>query len=180
MSDDHLCAKCARAGKTCCQTSEIYVTPGDARRITEYTHRPAEDYCEFRYPCDPIYLNAHDDDPIWLVTVIRQDQNRRVLKRRDDGDCSFLGERGCTLPVEVRPLVCRLYPYDFNEQGIKPQLAHGCPTELMRPGITLLQELDMNIDDARRWHGMLYEEIREEPHARLPEADSSPSHATSG
>jgi Fe-S-cluster containining protein len=31
------------------------------------------------------------------------------LRRRGDGDCIFLGERGCTVHAD-RPLVCRLYP----------------------------------------------------------------------
>lgn len=166
MSDEFLCVRCARAMETCCQSCEIYVSPGDAQRIAEYTQTTVESFAEFRYPDDPIYLTAHEDDPIWPLTVIREDHQRRVLKRRENGDCHFLGEQGCRLPLETRPLVCRLYPFDYNEQGIKPQLARGCPVELLRPGTTLLQELDMNIEDARRWHAQLYQEIRLEPHSR--------------
>lgn len=169
MSDDEfLCVKCARVSLTCCQQCEIYATPADARRISEHTGLPIEAFTEFRVPDDPVYLNSHGDDPIWPLTVLREDNARRVLQRKENGDCRFLGERGCTLPLETRPLVCRLYPYDYNEAGIKPRLAQGCPVELLRPGRTLLQELDMNLQDAERWHRQLYQEIREEPHARIP------------
>jgi len=168
LAQEFLCVRCARQSLTCCQTSQIYVSPGDARRISAHLDQPVEQFAEFRYPDDPIYLTAHDDDPIWPLTVIRDDDHRRVLKRQENGDCSFLGDAGCRLPMETRPLVCRLYPYDYNEQGLKPTLASGCPIELLPAGRSLLEELEMNEQDARRWHRMLYEEIREEPHARLP------------
>ncbi|HAN99118.1 MAG TPA: hypothetical protein DCQ98_17550 [Planctomycetaceae bacterium] len=167
MSEEHLCVRCARLGPTCCQSCQIYVGPGDAERISQYVGEPVEAFADFRYPDDPIYLTAHDDDPIWPRTVIREDGHRRVLNRRENGDCTFLGPTGCRLPLEVRPLVCRLYPYDYNQAGIKPRLASGCPVQLLPPGRSLLQELDMNLADAERWHRMLYDEILREPHARL-------------
>jgi uncharacterized protein len=154
-----LCVRCARQSKTCCQSCEVYVTPGDVRRIAAHTGR--EDFHEFRPSGDPIYTH-HPDDPNWMPLVFRADGTRRILKRENDGDCTFLGPQGCRLPLEVRPLVCRLYPYDFNEQGIKKGLTPGCPLELILPGRTLLDELGMNLADAERWHRQLYEEIRSE------------------
>ena len=162
MSDtDFLCVRCARHMRTCCQTSQIYITPGDVRRIEAHSGRG--DFVEFQLPDDPIYLEQ-SDDPLWEECVFQPDGTRRVLARRADGDCTFLGESGCTLPLEVRPLICRIYPYDYNAEGLKDRLARGCPLELLHPGQTLLTELDMRRADAERWHGQLYEEIREELH----------------
>jgi uncharacterized protein len=159
---DFLCVRCARHMKTCCQTSEVYITPGDVGRIREYTGQ--DGFHEFRAPVNPVYLDQ-EDDPAWAHFVFREDGTRRVLKRHPAGDCTFLGEAGCRLPLEVRPLVCRLYPYDYTEEGIREELAQGCPLELIRPGLTLIDELGMNRSDAERWHGMLYREIRQErPH----------------
>ncbi len=159
---EFICIRCARHMKTCCQTSEVYATPGDVERIAEHTGQ--RDFYHFAPPEDPIYLQQ-DDDPIWPQLVFKTPEGvRRVLKRRPDGDCIFLGEQGCILPLETRPLVCRIYPYDYNEQGIKPQLAHGCPIELL-PATTgntdplLLQALDMKQDAAERWHQQLYAEL---------------------
>ena len=40
---------------------------------------------------------------------------------------------------------------------------HGCPLELLPPQQGLIEALDMNVEDARRWHRQLYREIRLEP-----------------
>jgi uncharacterized protein len=154
---DFLCVRCARHMATCCQTSEIYITPGDVERIA--SHALERSFYEYRPPDDPVYLD-HADDPIWPRYVFkRPDGTRRVLRRRDNGDCTFLGKSGCTLPLERRPLVCRLYPYDYNEQGLKANLARGCPTELLSGGESLLVALSIERADAERWHRQLYDEL---------------------
>jgi Fe-S-cluster containining protein len=164
MSDhEFLCVRCARHMKTCCQTREIYATPGDVERIAAHTQQ--DDFYHYQVPDDPDYLD-HDDDPSWRDHVFRDDNSRRVLKRQPNGDCTFLGPQGCVLPLEVRPLVCRLYPYDYTEDGIRDELSQGCPLELVPPGQSLLVALDMKLADAQRWHRQLYEEILlEDPQA---------------
>jgi Fe-S-cluster containining protein len=156
-NDEFICVRCARHRLTCCQISEVYATPGDVDRITAHTGR--DDFSEFRVPDDPYYLDQ-DDDPAWREHVFRPDSSRRVLKREANGNCTFLGPQGCTLPYETRPLVCRLYPYDYNEDGIRTELVEGCPLELLPPGQGLIEALDMRLEDARRWHRQLYAEIR--------------------
>lgn len=156
-ASEFLCARCARHMPTCCQTSEVYATPGDVARMEAFTGETG--FCEFRLPEDPVYL-LNDDDPAWREFVFREDGARRVVRRRENGDCTFLGERGCVLPLEVRPLICRIYPYDFNEQGFKEELARGCPMELLAPGQDLLEALEMDEAAALRWHRQLYDEIR--------------------
>jgi|GEM_PF-295943 len=156
-----LCSRCAQRRRTCCQICEIYVTPGDVQRIRAFTGR--DDFYEFRRPADPGYLDQ-DDDPEWARCVFRPDGTRRVLRRTDSGDCSFLGPGGCQLPWEVRPLVCRLYPVEYTADGLKKELADGCPSELLPPGQDLLQALDMTWEKAANWHRQLYAEIHLEPH----------------
>lgn len=155
--DLFLCVRCARHMRTCCQTCEIYATPGDVQRIAEHTG--VAGFYEYHTPLDVVYLD-HEDDPAWRDHVFRPDGTRRVLKRQANGDCTFLGPQGCVLPLEVRPLVCRIYPYDYTEQGIRNELAEGCPVELLRPRQTLIEALEMNVTDAQRWHRQLYAEIR--------------------
>jgi Fe-S-cluster containining protein len=153
--------------KTCCQTAEVYATPGDVYRIA--VHTGLDDFTEFRVPAKETYLDQ-DDDPAWRDRVFRADHSRRVLKRRATGDCMFLGEHGCVLPLDVRPLVCRLYPYDYTEAGITDELAPGCPLELLRTGQNLTEALGMTIGEARGWHRQLYEEIRLENALEIQEA----------
>lgn len=150
------CVKCATLGKTCCQTCEVLVTTGDRLRIAQYTGR--RDFWEYRYPVDPAYLQQ-DDDPNWLRWAFRADGTRPILKRRPNGDCLFLGPRGCRLPMEVRPLVCRLYPYTYTERGLDGVSA-GCPPEVVPAGRTILDVLGMRLEDALCWHRILYAELR--------------------
>lgn len=169
---EFICVRCSKHQETCCQTSEVYTTLGDIRRIKEYTGK--DDFYEDKLPCDPVYTK-HDDDPIWYETAMQPDGKRRVLKRRENGDCTFLGSAGCVLPLETRPILCRLYPYDFNQNGIKTYLANGCPMELLKNGESLVMALDMNQKDAERWHQMLYQEILEEPHYQAKQSATLPS-----
>ena len=163
QSQDFLCVRCARHMKTCCQTSEVYVTVGDLQRISEFTG--LSDFSEYRPADDPVYLEQ-DDDPIWRDNVFRADGTRRVLQRQEGGDCTFLGEQGCVLPLETRPLICRIYPFDYTADGLRERLARGCPTELLAEGQTLLEALDIKRSDAERWHQQLYREILSEGDAR--------------
>jgi uncharacterized protein len=152
-----LCARCARHQRTCCQDTDVFVTPGDIDRIESFTGRSG--FHEYRAPVNPAYLDQ-DDDPAWVQYAIRPDGSRRVLLHRSGGDCIFLGLQGCELPQDVRPLVCRLHPYDYDEGGIEDAPAQGCPMHLLPAGRHLLDEMDMDLEAARQWHRQLYEEMK--------------------
>jgi Fe-S-cluster containining protein len=154
-ADEPLCARCSSVQKTCCQVREIYATPGDAARIAAFTGR--DDFVRLAPPDDPDYLDQ-EDDPEWY-RIFDREGRRRVLTRQSNGDCTFLGARGCTLPGDVRPLTCRLYPFEYSAAGIGAAEDHMCPTHLLRPGQALLQVLDMREEDAERARAQLYAEI---------------------
>ena len=151
-----LCARCARQGKTCCQWSEVYTTRGDMGRIGRHTGLTG--FIELARPANPEYADQ-SNDPVWQAHVFGRDGKRRVLKKLPSGDCLFLRPTGCQLPLDVRPLVCRLYPFSYTAAGIDPQLDAGCPRSLLAPGETLIDTLHMSLDEAREWHRILYEEI---------------------
>lgn len=157
---ENLCARCARHHETCCQKTDIYVTLQDVRRIEQ--HVGFSGFEEFRQPFDPVYI-FQEDDPLWMEKVFQADGSRRVVRHKENGDCVFLGSAGCTLPTEVRPLICRLYPFDYNAEGLKTVPASGCPSHLLAPGQSVFEGVGVNPDDARRWHGMLYQELQQEP-----------------
>jgi Fe-S-cluster containining protein len=153
--------------RTCCQQAEVVVTAGDVQRIARHLAGsppgggPApEPFWEWRRPTDPDYFEPDPEDPNWVRYTIRSDGKRAVLKRGPSG-CGFLGERGCALPEEVRPLVCRLYPFGFTEQGLAGDEDHYCPKAVLAPdGRRMVDVLGMQAEDARRWHEMLYRELR--------------------
>lgn len=169
------CARHAALGKTCCQGRDVLITAGDRSRISAHLRAARAElsvagatagtsrsglspvaFWEWRSPSDPAYADA-GDDPHWLAWSTRADGARPVLRQQAGGDCVFLGRRGCGLPVEVRPLVCRLHPHTYTERGIAG--VDGCPAEVVPPGSTLLEVLDMRPADAARWHRMLYDEL---------------------
>ncbi|MEJ2690395.1 MAG: hypothetical protein P8130_10685 [Deltaproteobacteria bacterium] len=157
MEKIHICARCAQLGKTCCQLTEIYVTAGDVRRIAAFSSRI--DFYEYRIPVNPDYA-ADSSDPVWQRQVFRLDGSRRVLKQQPSGDCFFLGSCGCQLPMETRPLICRLHPYLYNAGGIiEGVLDDRCPSHLLPSDGSLPAALGMSLEEARGWHNSLYAEI---------------------
>ncbi|MCB9683475.1 MAG: hypothetical protein H6735_00375 [Alphaproteobacteria bacterium] len=143
-------------GQTCCQGTEILVTSRDRERIAAFTART--DFFERALPIDPVYLDQ-DDDPNWLVWAFDTDGTRHVLKREPNGDCGFLGHLGCTLPLDVRPLICRLHPYEYTEDGVTG-VSSQCPDEVVPPGSTIVEVLGMVPDEAERWRDQIYAELR--------------------
>ncbi|MBN1209643.1 MAG: YkgJ family cysteine cluster protein [Myxococcaceae bacterium] len=110
------CARCAKLlGKTCCEprgTEHLaMVTRADMGRISAHTglaprrfteeegvtEREAADF-EARWP---LYRGYFGRGPV-----------RTTLQARL-GACVFFDRRhGCTLPADVRPLACRIYPFE--------------------------------------------------------------------
>jgi len=154
----HPCAQCAGLGPTCCERSEVLVTRGDIGRIE--THVGRNGFWERKRVGDQSILDQPDD--LRFVQWGFDEQGaRRVLKRRENGACTFLSVHGCTLPGHVRPLICRLYPFRYTEGGLDGSDAH-CPTELVPPGRTILQVLDVRRVEAETWHRQLYHELQTE------------------
>ena len=156
MNQENCCAKCAQAGKTCCQQTEIYVTVADVKRIAASAARI--DFFEFRPPADPEYFAAEDDPP-WQQHVFRLDGTRRVLKQQPSGDCIFLTPVGCLLSQEVRPLICRLYPLTYTAAGVQPETDGRCPIRRFCHGKSPIEALGISMQTVFRWHAELYTEM---------------------
>lgn len=156
------CARCAQVQRTCCQRAEILLTEGDVARIEAHVGSPAASFVDRRRPADPAYLEPDEDDPHWLEWTVAADGTRRMLRRMPSGACSFLGQQGCVLPTEVRPLVCRLYPFAYDERGLAGREEDYCPTDLLAPdGRAMHDVLGISAVDAERWRAALYRELRD-------------------
>ena len=154
----HPCARCAQLQRTCCQRAEIVLTEGDVVRIQ--AHGASSAFVEFRAPSDPAYTELDPADPDWVRLTVRPDGTRRMLTRPDDA-CTFLGPQGCVLPTDVRPLVCRIYPFTYTERGLAGESPDYCPTAVLAPrGEPMAQVLDMTAAEAEQWRCQLYAELR--------------------
>ncbi len=156
-----LCARCAASGETCCRGRRVFVTRGDVARIAEaagfgdFVVSAGADAEERRLleRLDPVFARVFDAE------------GKRPVLRHADGtrDCVFLREDGCALALETRPLLCRLYPYDYDAATIKGVHAHLCPDPERAFPPLLLALLGMNRDAAEGWRKQLYAEMAEEP-----------------
>lgn len=165
----HECARCALMQRTCCQRAEVVVTAGDVARISAHTGRHG--FTEHRRPADPAYVAFDPDDPRWVDYTVADDGTRHVLRRAPDGDCTFLGSSGCTLPESVRPLVCRLYPWSYTESGIDGVDSEYCPAQYTAGGALMTDLLGMDRGTAERWRSQLYAELRAQRPAAACGAD---------
>lgn len=157
MNPSQLCRECATIGHSCCQGHEIYVTRGDCRRITAFQGQ--SDFYEYRSCFNAEYADQ-SDDPLWQQYVFRADGSRRVLKRQANGDCLFLTPSGCALPLDARPLVCRLYPHLYSAMGISTQWDLECrAARTMAPNLIEQDIAGVAPNEATLWHKLLYEEI---------------------
>ncbi len=105
---------CARLGKTCCQDGDILLTKGGIHRISRHAGKACER--ERRRPAGLVYLDRTDDRNR-LKRASRPDGTRPVLKPQASGDCSYLTPMGGSLPMEIRPPVRRLNPYERTGKG---------------------------------------------------------------
>lgn len=153
-----LCASCSHSLGSCCVRRDILLTRGDVERIRLATGR--DDFHEHRPP-DPNYRDQ-GDDPNWNRYTLLPDGRRRTLRRREFGRCWFLTDRGCSLDSGTRPLICRLFPVSYNEEGISgidPECASLYPG---RPGLEILRAIGMDLPAVELWRRQLYRELREE------------------
>lgn len=142
---------------TCCRRTEIFLTLGDVRRIRQACGN--DDFFEMR--ATVAKMAPHPSlDPLW--DRAHAAGSRRVLRHVNDEDCLFLTPTGCRLTLEARPLVCRLYPYEYNPVAIKGVYAPLCPRAESENPALLLALLGMRRDEAEEWRKLLYSEIEEE------------------
>lgn len=159
-TEEHLCARCAKAGKTCCQKTEIFLTIGDVNRIR--SSGVSDQFWEYAAPTDEDSQPDFSYDPVWS-RIFGEGGKRRILRHREGGtDCRFLTAGGCELPLAVRPLVCRLYPFDYTATTIKGVDGHFCPSPEKDYAPLLLASLEMNHDDAEACRKQIYAEIEDE------------------
>lgn len=153
-----LCASCDAQGTSCCRRARIALTRGDVERIAAATG--ADDFFT-RVAADAAYREENEFlDPAWARLFAAGDC--RVVARRANGDCLFLEKTGCSLPMATRPLVCRLYPFDYTPEAIKGVHGHLCPEGVRENAPLLLALLGMDRTTAEAWRRALYREIAEE------------------
>jgi Fe-S-cluster containining protein len=151
--------------KTCCEGDPwIILTLRDVERIAAHTGR--SDFVVNKHYPDLSFMQRFAYDPNWQKYTVRPGNMRRQVRATEQGACHFLGAAGCELPTSVRPLVCRLFPYNYNEYGIIGIYSGAdlmCPVHLLEDGISLARDLGVGmIEQVDAWRTTLYRELRAE------------------
>jgi len=155
---------CASAGGSRCVNMQIYLTGGDIARIEAVTGN--HDFIRYEMPWS--WCERDADDTRWQNHVFGC-MRHRVVRRRADKSCCFLGERGCALDLETRPLVCRLYPYEYTPDGIKG-LHPGCPASRSVHPEMDLEGMGMISERVAAWYAAFYEELSKSRRCRPKQA----------
>lgn len=112
-----VCARCAAQGRGCC-----VITPAQdelAFPVFEEERARISDHVGH----DRGFFRSPNTQGFWTMLETLFPGEEAVLRERfpewsahfrlatdEDGTCAFLGRGGCTLPAEVRPAHCRLFP----------------------------------------------------------------------
>lgn len=167
MSSESPCAACVRhLGRSCCEPDEPHglatLTGGDIVRIRAATGKSARHFVD-QEVFTPEEAHAHALLRPANAHAVRGGL-RLHLKVRG-GACVFHRKgQGCTLSAEVRPLLCRLYPFEvdaFDRIGIA--VAGRCHAEESRGALPdVLESLGTSEREVRRLHAQLAAELAED------------------
>ena len=131
-----VCARCPRVlGGSCCEVKEgeqlATLTRADVERIRAHTGLAARRFVGEEYLTEGEAADYEARRPLYRG-YFRRAPVRWTLRTRA-GACVFHSpERGCGLPGEVRPVACRLYPFerwpDFEPTAWQEVIKNCCCT----------------------------------------------------
>lgn len=128
--DPEVCARCAAKGRTCCQApgrDEAAFFPLSRPEWERIVEVMGDKGGFAEVPNSKPFLAAASSLFPGEETAVRrlfpETKTHLRLATKPDGACVFLGRDGCSLPREVRPWYCRLYPYWVS--GERPVLLHA-------------------------------------------------------
>jgi Fe-S-cluster containining protein len=139
------------------------VTNGDINRIADstgrndfYHLRPVPEEMKYYYggPFD-----VEKGSEIYFKYLFDEEGKRNILKKNEKNECCFLTPDGCALAPNIRPIVCRLYPIDWNdnkEMWLNPQ---HCPKVLFKDEHEIREHVCLPEEEARRLIDLLYDEL---------------------
>ncbi len=153
----NICQHCSTIQKTCCQQSDIIATDKDIERISSKGYK---DFYGFYKPQS--YDYGQEEDPNWDKYTINKNGTMQMINKTPEGNCIFLGSYGCLLDLETRPVICRIYPYYYNEEQILELDPYKCPKGVIQSDEEWLKtNLSVDSQSAEKWRKQFYLELKE-------------------
>ncbi len=134
--DFHECVPCG--GKCCRVPWTVLATPRDVERLERATGRDAREFAEVK-PLPEWEHVAFGAGNLLFPRVATASGEVPQLRRRADGACFFLDERGLCGVHAHKPLLCRLYPFYYERSPWSP-VEQPSPLGTARGQIRLLTD----------------------------------------
>lgn len=156
-----VCAACHQRGTGCCfladqDTENMFgLTKGEIELIQKASGLAPQDFVVEDLASARFMAQALAIHPVFGQTM--PGGRRLRLRVLDTGHCCFLGEQGCVLPLEARPLYCRLYPFWFTSDGRLMVL--GSKTCLAQEGASSWQEVLKRLGENESRLRMLFDRL---------------------
>lgn len=129
-----ICARCARVGRCCCILTDdaqelcFPISELERQRIVEHGPKDRGGLCG--QPNSAAFLDRlgrlFPKDRAALAKLFPPHGEHLRLATEPDGQCTFLTSAGCSLPREVRPYYCRLFPFWVSAGAVAAFMAKGC------------------------------------------------------
>jgi Fe-S-cluster containining protein len=147
--------------QTCCEVDDRHglasLTPLDISRIQAATHLSESRFVDYEV-FDPIAQLEYEALRPANRATIRD--GRRAHLRAVDARCVFSDpSHGCTLSTSVRPLLCRLYPFEVDSGGAVRLNPVGACLAADSPDGHPLDDLATSVPRIRQLHQRLLAEL---------------------
>ncbi|EPR42839.1 hypothetical protein dsx2_2756 [Desulfovibrio sp. X2] len=132
LGGPEVCARCAALTGSCCKLAPGHeeacfpLSEMEMDRIRDFTGAQgwfAQEANSEAFLSHMTRLFPGEEECVRMIFHPRKHHFRLATRR--DGTCGLLGEDGCTLPEEVRPYYCRLFPLWYS-RGRLQALAGMC------------------------------------------------------
>jgi Fe-S-cluster containining protein len=161
--DPHVCVRCTERGPTCCR-----LEPGEEKVCFPISEMERDRILEVADDKGAFVQEPNNEpflDNVKRLFPKEKDLADQLFPRhkfhlrlatRADGSCVFLGSRGCTLPREVRPHYCLIFPFWIMGGRLTIFTPPNClAVEECRDVVGMLQTLEMTEAEVRLLHGRL-------------------------
>lgn len=166
------CSECSKLQLTCCEleVTEVAITNGDIRRISDYTGR--NDFYHLKQVSEEMKYVYENPANVpkgleqYVEYLFDEEGRRNILKKNERNGCCFLTPNGCALPSNIKPIICRLFPYDWNDNRDVWMDFTTCPKILFKDEQELKELVCLPEEEAKRLIDLLYYEIMNESECR--------------
>ncbi len=142
---DYICLRCSRVNPTCC-----CLPPGQEKSFFPLSRNEINEIDNYLKGNDFFVRETNDRNFLTRLTKILPAPGKLInerfpldnfhfrLKTYSDGRCVLLTQKGCMLPVDIRPVYCRLYPFWLHNNRLTFLIDPSC---LAQEGNTSLRDL---------------------------------------